>query len=310
MSFESETLTYRRRLRRHLSLWRAAAIVAFAVLLIVLLQRPDASLAFPRAHVARLEVSGIIAEDAERDERLLALAEDDRVKALILRIDSPGGTTAGSEALFRSLREVAAHKPVVAVMGGMATSGGYVAAVAADHIVAQGNTITGSIGVIFQTVDVSELLDSLGVEVEQIASGPLKGVPNPFQPMSPEARRALAALVADAYDWFVGLVAERRDLPLDRVRALADGRVYSGRQALAAGLIDAIGDERAARIWLEEVRRVPADLPVRDVGGDAGGSLLDWFLGGAADAVIGKVLPKERLMVDGLVSVWHPGPQP
>lgn len=310
MSSEAETLTYRRRLRRHLSLWRAAAILAFAVLLIVLVQGPRASLGLPRAHVARLEVSGIIAEDLERDERLHALAEDGRVKALILRIDSPGGTTAGSEALYSSLREVAAQKPVVAVMGGMATSGGYVAAIAADHIIAQGNTITGSIGVIFQTADVSQLLDKIGVDVEQVTSGPLKGVPNPFQPMSPEARQALAALVVDAHEWFVGLVAEQRDLPLDRVHALADGRVYSGRQALAAGLIDAIGGEQAARAWLDEARQVPADLPVRDVDLDAGGSLFDWFLGGAAGAMIEKVVPGERLIIDGLVSVWHPGPQP
>ena len=140
---------------------------------------------------------------------------------MILRIDSPGGTTAGSEAIYEEIRASSAKdKPVVAVMDTVAASGGYITAIAADHIVARGNTITGSIGVIFSFPEVSQLLDTLGIKMEEIKSGDLKAEPSPYKPVPEKAREVSKAMVQDGFEWFTGLVAERRKLPIEQVRML------------------------------------------------------------------------------------------
>jgi protease IV len=226
-------------------------------------------------------------------------------KALVLRIDSPGGTVVGGESLYRAIRAVAGEKPVVAVLGEVAASGGYMVAIAADRIYAREGTITGSIGVILQTTDVTGLLDKLGVSAEAIKSAPLKAVPSPFEKLSDEGRRATQGLVDDMYAMFVEMVAERRGFDADKAKELADGRVFTGRQAVANGLIDGIGGLGEARAWLDE-KGVSADLPAREI---RPWREEDW-LGGVAKsairAVFGKTYLSERLTLDGLVAVWHP----
>jgi len=168
-------------------------------------------------------------------------------------------------------------------MGEVAASGGYIAALSADRIIARGGTITGSIGVLAEYPNVEELLDMIGVDVRKIASGPLKAEPSPFREPDPEAIAYAETLIADSYDWFVGLVAERRSIGLERARALGDGRVFTGRMALEEGLIDAIGGEPEARDWLTEARGVPRDAPVRDVEPWRDGEgLLGFVTGGGA----------------------------
>ena len=304
MPLEADQAVDRRRLKRRLSFWRAAAVIAVAALAIVAVARNRSALMplVERPHVERLAVDGVISEDPERSLALKEVAKNDRVKALIVAINSPGGTVVGSEALFRELRTIAAKKPVVAVMGTLAASGGYMTAIAADHIVARDGTITGSIGVIMQTADVTGLLDKLGIKAEAIKSAPLKAVPSPLEPLTPAGRAATQAVVMDMYDMFVGMVADRRGLAPEEAKKLADGRIYTGRQAVAVKLVDEIGGEDEARAWLESARGVPASLPLSDVKIDRDSKDVLGLVGG----MIGKALFSERLTLDGLVALWHP----
>ena len=181
-----------------------------------------------------------------------------------MHINSPGGTTAGSEQLYDALVRLKAKKPLVVVVEGLAASGGYITAIAADHIVAQQSSLVGSIGVLFQFPNFTELMKTVGVKVEEVKSSPLKAAPNGFEPTSPEARAALDALVKDSYAWFRGLVKERRGMDDALLEKVADGRVFTGRQAVELKLIDQLGDEKAAVAWLVAEKKIKSDLPVRD----------------------------------------------
>jgi len=304
MTSEIERILDRRRLKRRLNLWRIAAVLAVVGLTAVFFERFDGIVRDD--HVARLVIDGLILDDPWRDDALSEITRDDAVKALLVRINSPGGTVVGGEALFRGLRGVAKTKPVVAVMAGTATSAGYMTALGADHIVAREGTVTGSIGVLMQTTDVTELLHSIGVKPETIKSRPLKAQPNPLEPLTPEARQAARDVVLDLYDMFVDLVAERRQMPRMEALKLADGRVYTGRQAKANGLVDALGGEAEARQWLADNRKIPPSLPVHDLEADRPGGAWRDFVYGSIQGLLGKSLFSERLRLDGLISVWHP----
>lgn len=300
MSFDPDAVIDRRRLKRKLRWWQAATLVAATLAIIAGLQAGD--LLFKRDTVARLRIAGLIVEDYRRDALLADIAEDPSVRALIVHVDSPGGTVVGGEDLYRSLRAVSENKPVVAVMGTVAASAAYMTAVAGDRVFAREGTITGSIGVLFQTADITGMLDKLGIKPETLKSGPLKAVPSPTEPLTDEARAATQALVFDLFEFFVDLVAERRPLDRAQVLQLADGRVYTGRQAVANGLVDAIGGETAARDWLAEAKDIPRDLravtvkPKRERTG----------LSEALSGLTGKSLFSNALTLDGLLSVWHP----
>lgn len=240
----------RRRKWRRSAFWRGFGI-AVVLALIVAAVSFGSNFAAEGDHIARYEVSGVIFDDPERDDLLAELAERDNVRAVVLRVNSPGGSTVGSEALYAGIRAIAAEKPVVAVLGEVAASGGYVAAIAADHIIGRGNTLTGSIGVILEYPDFTGLMARLGVELETVRSSELKAEPSPFRPTSPEARARNALLVADSYAWFRDLVGERRGLEGEALAQVANGGVFTGRLALDRGLIDALGGEPEAAAWLE-----------------------------------------------------------
>ncbi|MDP9139045.1 MAG: S49 family peptidase, partial [Pseudomonadota bacterium] len=184
MTHEAQVIVDRRRLRRRLSFWRAGAVVAGVVALLALMVGSGSGILKYYDHVARVRIDGFISGDEPTLKLFKDLADNERVRAVVMHVDSPGGTTVGAEALYEAVRKVAAKKPVVAVMDTVAASGGYATAVAADHVVARGNTITGSIGVIFQWPDVSKLMDTIGVKVEELKSGELKAEPTPFKPAS------------------------------------------------------------------------------------------------------------------------------
>jgi protease-4 len=300
MSLDPDALIDRRRLKRKMRWWQAATLVAVALAIIAFLQASD--LLFERAKVARLRVAGLITEDHTRETLLANIAKDPSVRALIVHLDSPGGTVVGGEDLYRSLRVVGERKPVVTVMGTVAASAAYMTAVAGDRVFAREGTITGSIGVLFQTADITALLDKLGIKPETLKSGPLKAVPSPTEPLTDEARAATQALVLDLFEFFIDLVTERRPLDRTQVLQLADGRVYTGRQAVANGLVDAIGGETAARDWLAEAKDIPRDLPtvtVKPKSERRGFS-------DALSSLTGKSLFSNALTLDGLLSVWHP----
>lgn len=313
MISEAEAIVERRRLKRKLTLWRIAAVVLLIGAATAFIGWAGGLGDFARYddHIARVRIDGFISGDQPTLDLFAKIAKSDKVKGVIIRIDSPGGSTAGSEALYEAIRDIAKDKPVAAVMDTVAASGGYITAIAADRIVARGNTITGSIGVIFQWAEISKLMETLGVRMEEIKSGELKAEPNPFKPLTPKAREVSAIMVQDSFAWFTGLVAERRKLPLERVRVLADGRVYTGRQALAEKLIDELGGEDKAQAWMRQERNVPADTRIvdwRPAEDDSGTGLgvraLEALLKSLGlDALIHRV-PLGQL--DGLHSVWQP----
>jgi protease-4 len=302
MALDSDALIDRRRLKRRLGMWRFTAFVAVVALVAVAVGRTSQ---IPGSrHIAVLWVEDLILSDPYREAAVRALIEDDSVAALLVHIDSPGGTTFASESLYRALRQVAESKPVVAVMEGMAASGGYMAALATDYVVARESTITGSIGVILEATNFVGLMEMLGIESEAIKSGPLKAEPNPLSRLTPEAREVTKAVVDDVHEMFVGMVAERRAMSLADARRLADGRVYTGAMAADNGLIDGLGGEDEALAWMEETHGIDPDLPLRDVEIDYPQELLDRLISTA----LGKSHLTERLRLDGLVSLWHPFP--
>ncbi|HYF56510.1 MAG TPA: signal peptide peptidase SppA [Salinarimonas sp.] len=318
-SSEADLIADRRRLRRKLSFWRVlavlAAIGAVATLGLVATGRgPGAAVT---GQIARVEIDGFIGSDQQRMADLFKrVGESGSVQGVIVSIDSPGGTTTGAEELYRSLRRLAEKKPVVAFVEGTAASGGYIAALGAERIVARETALVGSIGVLFQYPDVSALLQRFGVKVEEIKSSPLKAAPSPFEPTSPEAREALASVVRDTFEWFKGLVGERRSLTPEGLAAVADGRVHSGRQAVALKLVDEVGGEREAQGWLERERKVAKDLPIRTWkprrDGDGIGLLSAAAFGAdlmgleRVGTALRRVEVAERLRLDGLLALWQP----
>jgi protease-4 len=319
MTLEADSLAERRRLKRRLSFWRIGAIllgvVALGAFFAMRTDNLGANLGFT-SHVARVTVEGFIGDDREQRKLIKAVGDSEQVRGVILYVDSPGGTTAGAEALYNSLRRLAEKKPVVAVFGTAATSAAYLAGISADHIVARGNSITGSVGVILQYAEFSELLKTLGVKVEEVRSGTLKAVPSPFTPADPEGRALVEELVNESRNWFVNIVTERRKLAEGALEQVRTGRIYTGRQALEVGLIDEIGDEESALKWLQEKRGVPKDLEVIEKKPEsASSSYFMRSIAQGAGSIFGGVFEQAAELIagatrfnhlDGLISVWHP----
>lgn len=319
MSLETEAVLDRRRLRRHLSFWRVAALIAIVLAIGAYVFAEESGLDLgERRQIARVTIEGMITEDRPQLRLLKRIADAKHVEGVVLFVNSPGGTTTGGEALFEALRGIAGKKPVVAQFGTVAASAAYIAGLGSDHIVARGNSITGSIGVIMQWPEVSELLAKIGVKMNEVKSGPLKATPSPFQPMDEAARTVTEAMIADGQRWFLGLVAARRGITTGDVPGLEQGRVFSGREALQHKLVDEIGGEPEAVRWLEEKRNVQKGLrvvdwkPARNVDWPLTGSLAEALgaliasLGRQAIGVLGKDPSLGTIGLDGLVSVWQP----
>ena len=324
MALDADTIVDRRRMRRKLTFWRVFAIlivIGAVVAVGAALRVPgtDVLTGQPSGSIARVTITGLIRGDQERVEALDRLGKS-RARAVIVHINSPGGTTSGSEQLHDSLMRLKEQKPLVVVVDGLAASGGYIAAVAADHIVALETSLVGSIGVLFQYPNVADLLKTLGVKIEEIKSSPLKAAPNGFEPTSPEARAAIESIVSDSYAWFRGLVKARRQLDDEMLQRVADGRVFTGRQGIPLKLVDELGDERTAIAWLAKEKNIDPKTPVRDYRlRDRLGDLpfLHTAIVTSLDAVglgsfarrfeeWGAVQAIERLNLDGLLALWHP----
>lgn len=182
-------------------------------------------------------------------KQLRRAMEEERIKAVVLRINSPGGTAAASQEIYRAVMRLRRKKPVVAYLGDMATSGAYYVASAAEVIVASPGSVTGSIGVIVELVDLSGLMEKLGIRAVTIKSGEFKDIGSFLRPPTPKERALLKSLVMDIYEQFVRDVARGRGLPIERVREIADGRILTGRMAKSYGLVDVLGSyEDAVRI--------------------------------------------------------------
>jgi protease-4 len=322
MPLDADLIVDRRRMRRKLTFWRVAAVVVvvLAVAAVVASVNNRSGLFGARAYIARVTISGLIRGDEERVRQLDRLARSSKARAVIVHVDSPGGTTAGSEQLFDALSRLRARKPLVIVVDSLAASGGYITALAGDHIVAQQTSLVGSIGVLFQFPNVANLLDKIGVKMESIKSTPLKAAPDGYEPTSPEARAALESIIQDSYAWFKGIVQDRRHLSDQELQSVDDGRVFTGRQAIGLKMIDEIGDERTAISWLAKEKHVDAKLPVRDYHLRSRFGDLPFLHAAAAvalDAVGLTALARridewgafgtlERFNLDGLLALWHP----
>ncbi|HZP75821.1 MAG TPA: signal peptide peptidase SppA [Pseudolabrys sp.] len=319
MSLDADAIVDRRRMRRKLTFWRVCAVVVAiaAIAAVTLVVKPRGGLE-GSGYIARVKITGLIRTDQDRVEALERLGKS-AVRGVVIKIDSPGGTTAGAEELYTALRELQAKKPMVVMVEGLAASGAYIAAMASDHIVAQDTSLVGSIGVLFQFPNFTGALKTLGVQVEEVKSSPLKAAPNGFEPTSPEARAALDAIVKDSYAWFKDLVKNRRKMNDDQLARVDDGRVFTGRQALELKLVDGLGTEKTAVEWLEKEKKVTPGSPVRDYPlkprfGDltflhvAALALDAAGFGGLAQRLEtwSAVQAMERLNLDGLLALWHP----
>jgi len=284
MSLDADLIVDRRRMRRKLSFWRVATI-ALIVIGIAGAAALAGSRTYPfgvRPYIARLTISGLIRGDQNRTEQLDRLGRSSVVRAVIIHVDSPGGTTAGSEQLFTALSRLRDKKATVVVVDSLAASGGYITALASDHIVAQQTSLVGSIGVLFQYPNFADLLGKIGVKVES--------------------------------------VRDRRHLTDAQLQAAADGRVFTGHQAADLKLIDELGDERTALAWLGKEKGVDTNLPVRNY--DLHSRFSDLrFLHAAMsillDAIGLNTLAEhleqwnaagavQRFNLDGLLALWHP----
>ena len=327
MSLDTDHIVDRRRMRRKLTFWRVVAVL-IAIVAVVgiasMFRGSSASLVQSTSpQISRVTIRGIIRGDEDRLKALENLSNSRATRAVIVHIDSPGGTTVGSEELHDALRRVANKKPMVVVVDGMAASGGYIAAMAADHILTQKTSLVGSIGVLFQVPNVSHLLETIGVKVEEIKSSPLKAAPNGLEPTSPEARAAIESLVRDSYAWFKDMVKDRRKLDGEALDKVSDGRVFTGRQAIELKLADEIGQEREAIEWLAKSNNIDPKTPVRDWRLTPrfnelsfihlGTSALLETLGFGAVArqlqSLGLLQSVEKLNLDGLLALWHPSAQ-
>jgi len=268
MSITPDYLIERKQIKSSLLIWKLAAIILIAIVLLLVgkdfAPKDVLPISGNEDYIASVLIDEIILEDEKRDKKLKKIIDDSHIKALIVNVNSPGGTVVGSEKIYNILRKISEKKPVVIVMGTMAASGGYLISLGGDYIVSHNGTITGSIGVILQTAEVTELAQKLGIKFNNFKSGELKAAPNPTEKLTEAMRVAIMENVEDTYNFFLELVSERRKMPLEEVKKLADGRVYSGRQALKLKLVDSVGSEDTALKWLQEVKKINANLTVKN----------------------------------------------
>lgn len=311
----------RRRMRRKLTVWRIVAFVAVGFAFVALIGAATiasgTNLKKTSPHIARVPVTGFISNSRHAMKQLEKIRKDKNVHAVIISVDSPGGTTVGGEALHNAFRKISATKPVVASIGTLAASAGYMVSIAADHVVAPRTSIVGSVGVIMQYPDATDLLGKIGVSVEEIKSSPLKAEPSPFNQTPPEALAMLETMLLDTYTWFANLVKERRGFSGDDAKGLLDGSVFTGKQALDHKLIDAIGDETVAKAWLVDEKKIDKSLEI--VTWSLEKPRQDYIL---SRAVMGRILSamglsqwvsvseelfavQQRTRLDGFLSLWQ-----
>lgn len=302
MAINADTLLDRLYLKSQITRWRVLTVVFAVIAIIAATERFSSHSPIERDFVARIAIEGIVGDDQAMYDLISDVADNPKAKAVILWIDTPGGSAVGGEEMFLRIRSMAERKPVVAVMRSISTSAGYMIALSADHIIAREGTITGSIGVLIETAEISELAQKLGIKPISVKSSPLKGSPSFFEKSTPEAERIIHDMIMDFYDRFVTMVVERRKLPREKVLELADGRVYSGRSAFNNKLIDAIGGEDEAMEWLISQKHLKPSIDIKDVTLE---EQKDW-VDAISQSVAGKFFQKSRLGLDGLVSIWHP----
>lgn len=302
MTINADVLLDRIKLKAQLTRWRIIGTAALGALAFMVAESTT-SIEPGRDHIGRFAIEGVIFDDQRVDDLLQEVAEDPHVKALIVTIDSPGGTVTGGEQLFHQLRTIAETKPVVATIRNLGASAAYMAAIGADRIYAMEGSLTGSIGVLFQTAEATELAERLGIKPITLKSSPLKASPSMFEKSTPEAERAIQVVIDDSYEMFKRMVAERRQLSSTELAQVADGRVFTGSQALKLKLVDAIGGESQAIEWLEKEKGIKPGLDVHAIEVEEEEEGLSRLLSSLFPDFSRRAA---QFRLDGLVSIWQP----
>ena len=301
----SDLLIDRKRLKRQLASWRGLALLsvfgACAVVFGGVGGHGKAGLKMD--YIAQVSITDVMYDNAKRDAMMKDILEDDRAKALLVQFDSPGGTTVGGEEVYLQLKEISKKKPVVGVMRTLCASACYMASLGTSHVIAREGTITGSIGVLLQSMEISRLADKLGITPITVKSGSMKDVPSLGEPFTEEQRRIVGEVVTDAYDHFVRLIVENRKMDEETVRQIADGRVYTGNQALKLQLIDGLGGTDEALEWLQKKHKISPKLEIVEIEPE---QELATVWEELAQSTGLKIFGRSAVGLDGLVSIWHP----
>ena len=288
------------RLERSRRRWRLLAVVALILLAAAVTSFGEHGAKRPASYVAQVQINGMIGQDLDQEKLFDKIANDKKAKALLVYIDSPGGTVVGGLSLFDSLRQVAAHKPVVAVMGTVAASAAYLTSLGADYVIANPATLTGSVGVILPLIDATGLAGRLGVQSDEIASGSKKAITSPLYVRSVADRELLKSTVMDMQKIFLAKVKERRGVDSATLQTVSDGRMLTGQQAAEMHLVDALGNTHTARAWLAQKHKISVDMPVLDMTESAPHGVLSELL----QQLNGMVFPSVRYQ--GMLSVVNP----
>lgn len=262
MNILPDLMFEREKLRSQLKKWKWLFFGLLAIVIFVLFNKSPKD---KSPFIARINIEGPIFYNAQMINRINSLAEEKNVMAVIMDIDSPGSTAFAGEELYVALKKLSAKKPVVAVLKTVATSGGYLAALGANHIIARNMTVTGSIGVLWQSFEAVELANKLGIKFVSVKSSPLKASPNPMEQTSEETRQVVMEAVQEDYAVFLSMLMESRKMTKEQAVRVADGRVYNGITAKKLGLVDQIGGEDEALVWLENVKQIPAKTRIVEI---------------------------------------------
>lgn len=257
---------------------------------------------FGSSKIGVIEIQGPITKSKETLEDIRNFENKESVKGIIVRINSPGGAVAPSQEIYQAVQSAKEEKPLVASMGTTAASGGYYIACGSDVIFANPGTVTGSIGVITQLFNIEKLLDDIDIQVNTIKTGEFKDAGSPFKEFTEKQREYFAQLLQDIYDQFVGAVADSRELDESRVEKLADGRVFTGRQAQEKGLVDKLGSLEDAKDYLKEeegLEDVELTYPPKD---DMN------FLSGVVQQISDSVAREAKSQSTPLVEYRYAGP--
>lgn len=306
MALDADTLLDRMQLKHQLTRWRTVAIVLLTLLALLLVHRDFAVTELPgREYIARITVEGVITDDAKRREMLDNLQTNEQVKAVLVYMDTPGGSAIGGEELYLQLSALAEQKPVVILMRTVCASAGYMGALGGSHILAREGSLTGSVGVIIQTMELTDMAESLGITPIIVRSGSNKAAPNPLDELTSSQRDMVENVVDDFYRFFLNLVKTERELNAAQIAVIQDGRIFTGRQALEIGLIDGLGGEKEALAWLEAQHSIPADMTIKNISPRREPENILNRLNQLAEHAVTRA-ENLTLGLDGLVSIWHP----
>lgn len=244
-------LIERKNLLKNLSKWRIAAVVFLALIIITNISKNN-FISKKKPYIAKVKITGMINDDDYRINKLNILKNSNNVEAVIIKINSPGGTFVGGERLYNTIKKISKKKPVIAIIGDQATSAAYLAAIGSDYIIASNGSLTGSVGVLLQAFEATNLAEKIGIKPIIIKSSSFKATPHPAEKFNQDDYNYLSKIVSQSKEIFLDIVkSERVNLTAESLKEISLGKVFIGKQAKELNLIDAIGDEKSALDWLK-----------------------------------------------------------